>query len=633
MKTLYTKLLVILIAGLMLNGCRKDPEPAPEPSWQEKMDQLKVPNGFDYLMTLDATIEITMPFTVDYTTHRSRIDILTAPATEGGLMLASGSVDEEGRASMKIKVPAYLDSVYVSTESGSAYVRLSGKKTTGSVLDGGINFGSGYDTIPPTDTIIGVKITGNLPVVYGNNYFPGVVVQNLVTNGTFDVNNFSMIPEWLSPLTTDEKWHYTQTAQTSFSRYNDGGNYVARFVVPSGTSYRSGGLAQLVEASPGDLITMTARFKHSGGYHYDNRTWLYLIPRNAAGNSITYFNYQIPDASFVTSWRSFTLSATMPSGTVSVEVLLWEWIFSGAHYFDDIVVTGPDNDSDSDGVDDEQDDYPEDDTRAFDLYYPGAGTFNSLSFEDNWPGKGDYDFNDLVVDYNYHQVTNSSNNLVELYGSFVIRAIGASLQNGFGFSMNMDPSLVSDVEGISITKSYITLSGNHTEAGQEKATIIVTDDVFTQLPSPGGGTGVNTEPGMPYVTPDTMIVKITLNDPVSLAQAGSPPYNPFMIISETRGRELHLPDNPPTDLADPGYFGTGNDDSDPATGKYYKTVNNLPWGIDIPTEFDYPIERAVILQAYLHFGDWAQSGGNLYPEWYTSASGNRDATYIYSVTP
>ena len=33
--------------------------------------------------------------------------------------------------------------------------------------------------------------------------------------------------------------------------------------------------------------------------------------------------------------------------------------------------------------------------RAFDVYTPGKGTYGSLSFEDNWPAKGDYDMNDL----------------------------------------------------------------------------------------------------------------------------------------------------------------------------------------------------------------------------------------------
>ncbi len=74
-------------------------------------------------------------------------------------------------------------------------------------------------------------------------------------------------------------------------------------------------------------------------------------------------------------------------------------------------------DVDGDGIPDDQDDYPNDPLRAFDNYFPAAG-FGSLAFEDLWPGKGDYDFNDVVVDYRFQTVTNALNQVVEIFGTF-----------------------------------------------------------------------------------------------------------------------------------------------------------------------------------------------------------------------
>ena len=70
--------------------------------------------------------------------------------------------------------------------------------------------------------------------------------------------------------------------------------------------------------------------------------------------------------------------------------------------------------------------------------------------------------------------------------------------------------------------------------------------------------------------------------------------------------------------------------TDVATGVYYKTDKNLPWAINIPTVFEYPIEKQDITQAHLHFADWAQSDGTLYTDWYEDKPGYRNASLIYT---
>jgi hypothetical protein len=57
-------------------------------------------------------------------------------------------------------------------------------------------------------------------------------------------------------------------------------------------------------------------------------------------------------------------------------------------------------DADNDGVNDVDDEYPTDPNKAFNNYYPSKTGSASVAFEDQWPSKGDYDLNDLVVDYN-----------------------------------------------------------------------------------------------------------------------------------------------------------------------------------------------------------------------------------------
>jgi len=287
-------------------------------------------------------------------------------------------------------------------------------------------------------------------------------------------------------------------------------------------------------------------------------------------------------------------------------------------------------DSDHDGVPDVSDDYPNDPTKAFNNFTPSKTGYSSLAFEDLWPGKGDYDFNDVVVSYRFNEITNAQNLVVEVDAKIIPEASGAGLHNGFGFQLPFTPDKISSVSGISLKHSYITLSANNTEAGQSKAVIVVFDDIFDHLPMPGQGLGANTTLGAPYVTPDTLNLVISLSTPLSMSQAGIPPFNAFIIVNGNRNREVHLPNQPPTDKVNGLDFGTADDNSIVAQGRYYKTVNNLPWALNITGKFNYPIETAAINAAYLKFVDWAQSSGALYPDWYLNNTGYRQPSLIYT---
>lgn len=292
---------------------------------------------------------------------------------------------------------------------------------------------------------------------------------------------------------------------------------------------------------------------------------------------------------------------------------------------------GPSGDQDGDGVPDVTDNYPNDPARAFNNYYPATG-YTSLAFEDLWPGKGDYDFNDLVVDYRFNAVTNGLNKVTEVTGTFIILAIGAGLNNGFGFQLPGAILQQSDIQvsGQKLRESYITLNTNGTEAGQDKITVIVYDNV-NKIMQNTSGFGVNVDPGAPYITPDTTHLSMAFTpNKYTLEEIGLSGFNPFLIVNMERGKEVHLPNYPPTSLVNATYFGTGQDDSNPATGKYYKTANNLPWALRVTSSFSYTSETKQITSAYLKFATWAESGGTLFPDWYLNNSGYRNAANIYA---
>jgi len=287
------------------------------------------------------------------------------------------------------------------------------------------------------------------------------------------------------------------------------------------------------------------------------------------------------------------------------------------------------SDSDGDGVPNSNDDYPNDPARAFNNFFPTTAS-GSLAFEDLWPNQGDYDFNDMVMNYRFNTITNAHNKIVECDATFILKAAGASFPSGFGFQLPNTNILSSDitVTGFSMFGNYITLSSNGLEAGQNKPTVIVTDNNFKALKSPTGM--VNTVPGQPYITPDTIrIIMLFSQSKYSVTDLDIGNFNPFIILNGERGKEVHLPDHAPTALANQALFGHGDDSSLPEQGRYYKTANNLPWAINIYENFDYAVESADILTAYLNLAPWAKSNGVSYPDWYLNLPGYRNASNIY----
>lgn len=379
---------------------------------------------------------------------------------------------------------------------------------------------------------------------------------------------------------------------------------------------------------------------------------------NGEGTYTTFFSYDFPTPFNVTTIRD--IIAGIPAeieNSTSVYKIWISWVGTGGverAYSDDFVFPGtywsdPSNgclplalivDSDGDGVPDDEDDYPDDVYRSYNHFSPATG-FGTIAFEDLWPSYGDFDFNDLVMDYRLNFVTNALDEIVEMNNKFVIRAIGASQKNGFGFQLkNIPADAILNAQGDVLTLGIILKEANGVETGQSTATFIVIDNAFSKLPSPGqGSTGANTTPGASWVQPDTINFSVTLMEsgvpasggPISYQTVSSDPafFNPFLFVNQTRGREIHLPDFQPTALADPIYYGTLDDDSQPSESRYYLSERNLPWVILINEPFDYPIEKADILTGHLKFAEWAESSGQVYQDWYKNLPGYRDESKIY----
>jgi len=255
------------------------------------------------------------------------------------------------------------------------------------------------------------------------------------------------------------------------------------------------------------------------------------------------------------------------------------------------------NDSDGDGVNDELDDFPFDPNQAFNNFSPSANSTGTLVYEDLWPNQGDYDFNDLVVDYNFNSIANADNLITTLEGSFTIEHIGGAFHNGFGFVLPISPDNIASISGQNLNGGYETVAANGTETGTaaNETVVYVVGDAFN-------------------LEGQTLDITINFSTPQDQSALGDVPYNAFLIVNGDRTREVHLPDLAPTSKAQG--LGTEDDFSDAANNRYYKTATNLPWAMNIYDAFAPPPESIPITIQYPRFVNWANSGGTQDLDWY-----------------
>ena len=259
-------------------------------------------------------------------------------------------------------------------------------------------------------------------------------------------------------------------------------------------------------------------------------------------------------------------------------------------------------DTDGDGIIDRNDSFPEDADKAFELFTPSRFGTGTIAFEDLWPSEGDYDFNDLALNYQAIVVLNSDNLAVQLDMICRVSSNSAGFTNGVGIEIEgLSSDQVASVVGPIYSENYINLNANGTEANQDNTVIIFTDNAAN-------------------LTSETTI-SIIFTQPITTEALGAAPFNPFIIVDGERENEIHLPFKNTTSLGDNLRVINGvNRDLD---GNYIGE-SGYPWAISIAHEFRVPKPSIRVDAAYNNFRNWAESGGQTFADWFSDRPGYRN---------
>lgn len=231
------------------------------------------------------------------------------------------------------------------------------------------------------------------------------------------------------------------------------------------------------------------------------------------------------------------------------------------------------------------------------------------AFEDEWPKAGDYDMNDVLVQYTYQKVFNIFNEI--LSESFIFKTLynkSTVFTNGLGFILSNEGNAQSTEYFIrKENEKDFTIASGADKFTRESNAIILTDNV-------------KTNPNAEYK------VTFKYGDKNSNKKQETS-IDAFIYRPSKEGNrlEVHCPMKKPTSKVDTSLFGQYEDCSKPNEGIYYVSnqENIYPFAFYLSNanandiaelkNFDKN-EKKSISEIYPKFIDWAKYGTNA--DWY-----------------
>lgn len=226
------------------------------------------------------------------------------------------------------------------------------------------------------------------------------------------------------------------------------------------------------------------------------------------------------------------------------------------------------------------------------------------AFEDLWPKAGDYDMNDVLVQYTYQKTFNVYNEILK--EAFIFKPLVSTSQavynNGLAFRMKDAGSVVTEDAVKSNSSEEFTPATLKHESGN---VILLTE-------------GVKTNPTAQYK------VSVNYQKGQKLKETAIDAFIYRPSTDNTR-LEVHCPMERPTDQVNVSLFGQEDDRSEPDKGIYYVSDKNnvYPFAFylsnatekDIAPLLDPNNEKTPISDLYPKFIDWARNNGTN-TDWY-----------------
>jgi LruC domain-containing protein len=644
-------------------GCSDD-DNNNETSTPVDFEDLQVQDNFNFSTTELVNIEVKVFNGKGDGVENIPFKVYDKDPSEGGKLYDSGSTTDSGVVDFNVTLPTYLTSIYLVGYMSSMELPIINNRVT-------YEFGSGLtdkgrndkQALAPPKTDLEYISSYNAQGV-PLNMESDVIEAGLLTKVDATLPESRPVPQYhpdylndsnqLNVLVIDEAadvWvtfvHEGAGHKNSlgFYTYQDGNPPqsredidVIKVIFPNVSMVESGGglvpgdKLYIGQFQPGTVIgwVLMDNGWYSGGSHLVTKSWFSNTNLNPDNNQQSILVYDAEYEKLLFAFEDLVYSYGDDDYNDAVFYATANPIESID--IDDVPPIDTPEDEDGDGISDIFDDFPQDPDKAF---HTNNYSNSTLVFEDLWPQKGDYDFNDMVMDYNIFFHKNVEGEITNLITEFELRAVGASFNNGFVVEFPFSSSNIASMTIIdgSDPLSYSEVVSNPIfdpvlQAG-DKAVIKYINNTFDFIPA-NGDNYINTQADVSFIEPVKIALNIEFNTPEDMTTwQWDIPFNPYIIVRGETNTEVHLADYPPTNLDIQDQLGLVDDSSVINQNRFYKTLNNHPWALNIAEGWDYPFENKKINQAYLKFQNWAESSGSAYPDWYLNLPGYRNDELIY----
>jgi len=218
---------------------------------------------------------------------------------------------------------------------------------------------------------------------------------------------------------------------------------------------------------------------------------------------------------------------------------------------------------------------------------PAAGSHEIAAYEDLFPGRGDFDFNDLVVAYRYQLGLNADGLVERIDGVAYLIARGSTYRHDW----TLDLPLPAGVQGAS-SCSTVDAAGAPLacgiSAGNGRVRWVAFNDTVAGFPAPGAvaANPLNTPAGSGFTRGPKASFSVTLATPIAAPAPGA--ADPWMFV-RTTGQTIRVGD---------------------------RSADGYPSALKLPSDWKLPVELQDIGLAYPSLATFVSSSGSQSADWY-----------------
>ena len=240
-------------------------------------------------------------------------------------------------------------------------------------------------------------------------------------------------------------------------------------------------------------------------------------------------------------------------------------------------------------------------------HFPTADTYYLVGYEDLYPFKGDYDFNDLTVAYQVSYGLNVENQIVSIRGKVYLITRGSAYSHNWHLNIELPIELTGNLvctvypnhKNQEVSRNCSTSEQAYTGRDLD---LMMFEDTLDIFPDPAGSLFVNSQ--ALYTTPWNLKFfpgpksefRIDFDSPVMQSEVQPAPFDPYIFVLNTT-QEIHLLEVDPT----------------------YQDSSGYPFAMMIPDNWQPPLEYIDTAIAFPQFSEFVSSKGIAALNWYNSS--------------